>query len=412
MTSQDFKEFEKKLPESSGVYFFISKKDKKEEILYIGKATNLRDRVKSYFSKDIIFSRGPKILKMLDLSDDIKFKKTDSVLEALILENHLIKKHQPIYNTKEKDDKSYNFVVITDEDFPRILLVRGRDILNSNLKGDKLGFKIKESFGPFPSGSNIKEGLKLVRKIFPYRDKCIPNTIKPCFNRQIGLCPGVCTGEISKKEYGLIIKNINQFFKGQKKQILKDLEKQMNSFSKLKEFEKASVVKKRIFAINHIQDISLVKSSLYKERESGFRIESYDISHTAGSSVVASCVVVENGLPEKSDYKKFKIEVDSNNDLKSLEEVLKRRLKHKEWKLPDLFVVDGGLNQKKLFENILKENNLDIKVVSVVKDEKHNPKDILGIEGLEKYKEDILLSNSEAHRFAVAYHNKIRFSLK
>jgi excinuclease ABC subunit C len=411
MTSQDFKKIEKRLPETSGVYFFISKKDKKEEILYIGKATNLRDRVKSYFSKDIAFSRGPKILKMLEISDDIKFEKTDSVLEALLLENFLIKKHQPPYNTKEKDDKSYNFVVITDEDFPRVLLVRGRDILDSKLNGDKLGFKIKESFGPFPFGSNIKDGLKIIRKIFPFRDKCTPNTIKPCFNRQIGLCPGVCTGEISKKEYFLIIKNISQFFKGQKKQILKDLQKQMNDFSKLKEFEKASVIKKRIFAINHIQDVSMIKSQT-ASGDDDFMIESYDISHTSGASVVGVCVVVSNGFPDKSLYKKFKIKKDENNDLKCLEEILRRRLKHSEWKLPNLFVVDGGLNQKKLFENILKENGLDIRVVSVVKDEKHNPKDILGLEGLEKYKKDILLSNSEAHRFAVSYHNKIRFSLK
>ncbi len=411
MTSQDFKKIEKRLPETSGVYFFISKKEKKEEVLYIGKATNLRDRVKSYFSKDIAFSRGPKILKMLELSDDIKFEKTDSVLEALLLENHLIKKHQPPYNTKEKDDKSYNFVVITDEDFPRVLLVRGRDILDSKLNGDKLGFKIKESFGPFPFGSNIKDGLKIIRKIFPFRDRCTPNTIKPCFNRQIGLCPGVCTGEISKKEYFLIIKNISQFFKGQKKQILKDLQKQMNYFSKLKEFEKASVIKKRIFAINHIQDVSMIKSQT-ASGDDDFMIESYDISHTSGASVVGVCVVLSDGVPDKSLYKKFKIKKDENNDLKCLEEILRRRLKHSEWKLPNLFVVDGGLNQKKLFENILKENGLDIRVVSVLKDEKHNPKDILGLEGLEKYKKDILLSNSEAHRFAMSYHNKIRFSLK
>lgn len=131
MTSQDFKNLEKKLPESSGVYFFLHK----NQILYIGKATNLYDRVKSYFSKDIAYSRGPKILKMIDEADNIEFQITDSSLEALLLENYLIKKHQPIYNTKEKDDKSYQFVVITEEDFPRVLLVRGRDILVSGLKG-------------------------------------------------------------------------------------------------------------------------------------------------------------------------------------------------------------------------------------------------------------------------------------
>src|SRR3989338_3218417 len=224
----------KKLPTSPGVYFFLGSRKK---ILYIGKAGSLRDRVKSYFSKDIALSRSPAIQKMVQDACDISFQKTDSVLEAVILEADLIKKFKPKYNTQEKDDKSFNYVVITKEDFPRILLVRGKELFKNktiNLKSEILN--LKSVFGPFPQGGVLKEALKIIRKIFPFRDSCIPphkqhpNKLenvgmlfekngfgRPCFNRQIGLCPGVCTGEISKEEYAKTIRNIRLFFSGKKK---------------------------------------------------------------------------------------------------------------------------------------------------------------------------------------------------
>lgn len=128
MTSQEFKERVEKLPDEPGVYFFLGKN---KEILYIGKATSLRDRVRSYFGADVIQTRGRLIVDMVLLACDIDFTKTDSVLEALLLEANLIKTHQPKYNTKEKDNKSYNYVVFTHEDFPKILTVRGRTLLTA-----------------------------------------------------------------------------------------------------------------------------------------------------------------------------------------------------------------------------------------------------------------------------------------
>jgi excinuclease ABC subunit C len=409
VNSQDFKKIEKKLPNNPGVYFFMDGK----KILYIGKATNLKDRVKSYFANDLFKTRGPKIVKMLELSTRISFQKTDSVLEALILESHLIKKQQPQYNTKEKDDKSFSYVVITDEEFPRILILRGRDILVSNLREEKLDFSIKESFGPFTSGTSLKEALKIIRKIFPFRDKCLPsiNSLKKpkaCFNRQIGLCPGVCSGEISKGDYGKIVKNISRFFKGEKKIILKDFQKEMKSFSKNREFEKAGEIKKKIFALNHIQDIALIKN----ERDIGgddFKIESYDIAHISGSSVTGGLVVSSQGEFDKSQYRKFKIKNNPNNDdLKSLTEILERRLRHLDWPLPNLFVVDGGENQLKTFKTILNKHNIEIPVVSVVKNEKHKAREILGDKEFVKNENDIYKINEETHRFTLNYHRKLR----
>ena len=417
MLNTDIKKIISGLPDAPGVYQFKRGKN----ILYIGKATSLKDRVRSYFNKDIVETRSPLVSKMLQEFDKIDFIQTDSVLEALVLEAHLIKKFQPEANIKEKDNKSFNFVVITKEDFPRVLVVRGRELLNSHFTKDR-EFEISYSFGPFPNGSQLKEAMKIVRKLFPFRDKCIPASElkptqkpKPCFNRQIGLCPGVCSGEVTKEQYAEQIKNIILFFEGNKKVLIKNLEKQMKAFAKAKEFENADKTKKTIFTLNHIQDISLIKEDV-KTGEAGsnaFRIESYDIAHMSGQNVVGVMTVVEDGELKLSDYRKFKIKDNPGvNDTKALSEVLSRRLAHIEWRFPDLIVVDGGVAQKNIIEKILKENHTDIPVVSVVKDERHKPKEILGDKKWLKYERQILLSNAEAHRYGIAFHKQLRGKIK
>lgn len=390
----------KKLPSTSGVYFFLGKNRK---ILYIGRATSLKDRVKSYFSADLRETRGPQILEMVTKATSLDFRKTDSVLEAIILEVDLIKKFQPYYNTKEKDDKSFNCVVITKEDFPRVLIVRKKDL-------DPAG--VSAWFGPFPNGGQLKEALKLVRRIFPFRDnKCQPNQGKPCFNRQIGLCPGVCTGEISEKDYANVIANIKLFFTGKKTVIFKNLEKEMKSLAKAMHFERAQEIKKTLFTLKHIQDVGLVKLSVEAPKDgSTFRIEAYDVAHISGTDVVGVMVVVENGSPKKSDYRKFKIRGGfGNNDVASLREVLERRLSHSEWPLPSVFVADGGLAQKNVIEDELSKRNISIPVVAVTKNAQHRPEKILGDDNLIKVQEGaILLANAEAHRFSIAFHRARR----
>jgi excinuclease ABC subunit C len=424
----------KKLPDSPGVYFFMGARRK---ILYIGKATSLQDRVKSYFAQDVIATRGAHIVDMVFRATDIDFIKTDSVLEALILEANLIKRHQPYYNTKEKDDKSFNYIVITKEDFPRVLTVRGKDLLENFPEKD-----IRYVFGPYPNGTLLREGMKIIRKIFPFRDKCLPtegifdrghlrrrcplwtvDSAMPCFNRQIGLCPGVCTGEISKKDYAVIINHVKLFFEGKKNTLLRKLENEMKYHAKLQEFEKAHEIKKTIFALTHIQDLSLIKAeesspdSVIKTKEgiipvpqSLFRIEAYDVAHTSGQNVVGVMVVFEDHHIKKSDYRLFKIKrTKGTNDTAGLREILDRRLNHAEWQFPNLIVVDGNEVQKKVAETILKERGFDISVIAVVKNERHKPDHVLGDEKLrEKYKKEILLVNSEAHRFAIKYHRKLR----
>jgi len=169
---------------------------KNKKVLYIGKATSLRDRLRSYFAPDIAEVRSRLIANMIVAAHSIDWRQTDSVLEALILEANLIKTYKPKANTDSKDDKSWNYVVITKEDFPQVLLVRGRALQQgvTLLRDSKV--TPWKTFGPFPHGLQLQEALNLIRKIFPYRDsKCKPEQGRPCFNRQIGLCPGVCTAK-------------------------------------------------------------------------------------------------------------------------------------------------------------------------------------------------------------------------
>ncbi len=398
----------KRLPDAPGVYFFKRGK----HILYIGKATSLKDRVRSYFSSDLLKTRSQLIADMAELSDTLDFQKTDSVLEALLLEAELIKKHQPKYNTKEKDNKSFNFVVITKEDFPQILVVRGRDLEHKKASGE---LKIKSQFGPFSNGQSLKEALKIIRKIFPYRDyKCKAGSGKPCFNYQIGLCPGTCINTISKSDYGRIIRHITLFFQGKKSELVRTLKKEMKDLGKELRFEEAAKIKRQIFALEHIRDVSLIKDDF---RNSGggspsmkpFRIEAYDVAHTQGTNTTGVMVVVEDGISKKSDYRMFKIRRQGINDVASLEEILTRRLGHPEWPLPDLIVVDGGIAQLNKAQLVLDKNNLNIDLVAVVKDERHKPREILGKKvPATHHQKAILLANSEAHRFTLKYHRKKR----
>lgn len=424
MTKKELLKF--KLPDSPGVYFFF----KGKEILYIGKATSLKDRVKSYFGKDLIATRGSFILDMVFKADKIKYEITDSVLEALILEANLIKKFQPKYNTREKDDRSFNYIVITKEKLPKVLIVRGQTL--QKLKNSSR-FTLKGSdttqnssifcAGPFTNGSQLKEALKIIRRIFPFLDDKSKNYVE--FYQQINLAPDLN----NRKMYLQNIRNIKLFFEGKKKKVLKNLEKEMKEYAKSREFEKAGEIKRQIFAIKHINDVALLKGESYTypnffslrtaEPNSSlekisisktFRIEAYDIAHMGGKNMVGVMTVVENGEMAKHEYKKFKIRTQIGaNDTGALKEVLERRLAHTEWLYPELIVVDGGVAQLNAARKVLAKLGLNIRLVSVLKDERHRPKNILGDKEMHfKYEKEILLANAEAHRFAIAYHKKMR----
>lgn len=391
------------LSQKPGVYFFIGENN---EILYVGKATSLRSRTRSYFNSKLMETRGPLIVKMVEDAVTIETKETDSVLEALLLESNLIKKHQPPYNSREKDNKSHNYVVVTEEILPRVFVVRGRQLAIIQGRGEKL----KHIFGPFPQGHLLRTALSILRKIFPFYGKKGKGSYSHEFYKQLGLEPNGHSTE-EKSYYDQNIHYLTLFFQGKKATIIKNIKKRMMEYAGNLEFEKAHILKQQLDALLHIRDIALMKKDFDLGTDVKYtRIEAYDIAHHAGEAMVGVMVVHNGQEISSSDHRLFNIQSTKvANDTKALSEVLTRRLQHQNWPYPSLIVADGGIAQKRALEKVLRDHELSIPVVSVVKNEKHKPKGLLGRKDLiEKYKDTILALNAESHRFAIQAHKKKR----
>jgi len=405
------------LPKSPGVYAF-----KNKEILYIGKAANIRERVKNHFQqpayRDNLF---------INQVSKIGYIKTKSEIEALIFEANLIKKYQPKYNVVWRDDKNYFFVGMTNEDFPRIFLTHQPNPI-SNLQ-----FTIYNFAGPFVDGKALKQTLKILRKVFPHRScKTLPN--RPCLLYQLNRCPAPCLSKRKgiKNECQRNAKNLMKILQGKKTQVLKNLKKEMKEASKLQDFERAAKMRNQIEALEKIlanakifepqlpqsdwQRIQEILKGILKSKRGISRIEAYDVSNIQGQLATGSMVIFVNGLPDKNFYRKFKIKISGKpNDIVMLKEILARRLKHPEWPYPGLMLIDGGKAQLSAALNCKLQiaNCKLIKVVALAK-----KKNELFIEG---QKNPILLKTlpreifnlilqlrDEAHRFAISYHKKLR----
>ena len=392
------------VPESPGVYLM---RGERGQILYIGKAVNLKRRVASYFQK----AHDARLEKLTSEVRKIDYQKTDSVLEALILESALIKKHQPPYNVREKDDKSFLFVEFTREKFPRLMLMRGQETLGGT------------RFGPFVSPSGLREALKILRRIFPWSIHD-PAVIKkplsrPCFERQIGLCPGTCAGAISSRDYRKNVIKLKLFFRGKKKRIVRALESEMKEASRALEFEKAAQIKRQLFALRHIRDTAVVSRSpvfgswsASRRMEIGSsakRIEGYDVSNISGTSAVGSMVVFEGNAPKKSGYRKFRVKtVSGSNDIAMLREIISRRLTHAEWPRPDLMLIDGGLGQVRAAKTALAEKGFSIPIIGIAKGPERKKNEFIGAVPRWTSEKNLIAVRNEAHRFAVSYHRKLR----
>lgn len=398
------------LPDLPGIYLF--KKGRK--ILYIGKATSLRDRVRSYFDDDLIATRGPRVVDMVTIADRISHETTPTVLEALVREAALIRLHRPSANVEGKDDKTFLYAVITHEEIPRVLVLRGKDI-DFKTKSASDGQKLKAFCGPFPSGTQLREGLRLIRRIFPFFDTEKPigtkskhQAAKIEFNTQIKQYPRV----FSVKEYGRTIRHVMLFLSGRGKELRLTLEKEMRQAAKEERFEDASEARRELFALDHIQDVSLIKDERLedsREKQGSARIEAYDTAHLSGTNAIGVLTVVDAGVAIKSAYRTFRIRnMQKNDDIASLKEILSRRLAHTEWPLPQAIVVDGGTTHKKAAEAVLKDAGVSIPVVAVVKDERHRPREVIGAQRARVSEADTVLANSEAHRFSLAKHRAAR----
>ncbi len=441
-----------KLPKTPGVYIFFGKsKHRKKKILYIGKATSLQDRVKSYFVFSNFFLEEKKrekrpIEMMIDEVTDIKVYKTDTVLEALILESQLIKKFQPKYNALGKDDKSFSYIGLTKEDFPRYLILREKDV---NLE-QKIKFKMQSNkisflkfFGPYVSKKQAETALKILRKIFPFHSNS-QKTEKGCLDFELGRCPGPYAGAITKKDYMKNIRAISMILAGKKKSLVKKLEKEMRTYANHYEFEKAADLRDKLFSLKHILDVALITNdqnfqfyyfdkSRTKQAVSSFqakselqfsifkplRIEAYDISNIAGQYATGSMVVFKNNKPDKSQYRKFKIKtIKGINDVKMMKEVLKRRFQN-DWPKPNLILLDGGVGHFNMGKKVIDNLGLNIPIMAVAKgrvrknfrlisDKTLKSKISKGIIQILDNQKLIKQIMDEAHRLAVNYHRNLR----
>lgn len=440
----------KKLPAGPGIYLF---KNSANKPLYIGKALNLKNRIKSYTTTEDV-----RLKKMLSDAHKLEFIETNSDIEALILESQLIKKFRPPFNIVLKDDKQYAFVGFTEEKYPRIFIthqptkMQDVKIKNQNWKLEirnwKLNSALAEFVGPFTDIGALKITLRYLRRVFPYCT-CRQLHHNYCLNYHIGKCMGVCC--LKKpvesirypvlRDYKKNITAIKDILNGKRKSLVKNLEKEMKRSAKRGDLEKAIESKERLKKLKRvlenakiIQESSHTHISIYgydkhnnKKTENSLikimdlpktpvRIEGYDVSNIQGAHATGAMVTFVNGQPEKSFYRKFKIKTKQTpDDTAMLKEILERRFKHSEWPFPDLILIDGGRGQVNTAIKTLRKMAIKIPIIGISKNEHHlghqliipGRKTPLPLTKLHSVDKNLLLTiDSEAHRFAINYYRE------
>ncbi len=399
------------IPNSPGIYIF---KDEAGNILYIGKARSLKKRVRSYF----VQPRSLKIEVMSSKVVSLDYIVTKSEIEARLREAELIRRYQPPYNTVFRDDKSFPLICISDEDFPIVWVTRMTCI--------KRKIIISHYFGPYPDAGILREALNSIRHIFGFRS-CFKIPKKACLYYRLGLCPAPCIGKISVQEYRDNINNIILFLEGKQVDLVDRLTASMHRLSDEKRFEEAAQIRNRIQALSRMSYGDLF--TLYDSYSEAFelkqilkldtrprRIDAFDVSNISGSAACASMVSFYDGMPDKSNYRRFRIKsVTGINDYKMLAEVVNRRYRrilNEKLPLPDLVIIDGGKGQLNTVRRELDNLGITLPVISIAKqnDEifvSHRQSPIrlksnsLALRLVQRIRD-------EAHRFALAYHHILR----
>lgn len=409
----------KNIPQSPGVYIF---KDKNNNVLYVGKAKNLRKRIKQYFNSSAL-----KIKKLLEVAENIETIETKNEIEAIFKESDLIKKLKPPFNQLLRDDSRYFYLVFTAETLPKIFITHQPE-----------KFKVQEIVGPFVEGSSLREILKIIRKEIPFCT-CKEKHLRSCLNAELGLCFGWCClkeAKITKEKIETYKQNIGlikKIFQSDLNSLKKLLLKRIKKFLKENKLEKANKLKQIFLAIEKLEtNQNLIKEdSLFLEHQQRKillqlkeilslktlprLIEAIDISHLAGKEKVGIITSFLDGIYQAHLLKKFKIKtILKPDDPRMIYEVLSRRLKHKEWGLPDLFLIDGGKIQFKMAQKAIKENNLDINVIALAKPKEElyfaEDKKIL----LKEYpfiRNFILALDKKTHQLVLKYHRRKRESV-
>ena len=344
------------IPKSPGVYIFWKQKTP----LYVGKAANLKKRISSYFKKH----SGWKTSQLRAETARLEFVVLKSEIEALIKEAELIKRWRPKYNILMRDDKSYTYIALTNDEFPRFYFAHQA----ANMKEDEgKRREVRSIIGPFVESGLVHQALKTLRQIFPY---CTCKRVHNgrCLNAQIGRDPGFCCEkgrvitDYERKAYQKNINAIALILSGKKRKLLKELTREMRASAKRQEFEKAAKLRDQVYGLESLaahrgvalskraetpyHKIERVLQDVFVTRDPLKRIEAYDIANIAGSDSAASMVVFYEGKPDKSQYRKFKIKtVAGANDVASIRETLIRRFAHEEWEYPSVVLIDGGKPQ-------------------------------------------------------------------
>ena len=402
------------LPDSPGIYKFY---DSKGKLLYVGKSVSVKKRVASYFQDKNL---GPKTSLLVKKINKVEYIKVFSEFEALLLEAEQIRTHKPFFNIESKDDKSPIYIKITGDPVPLVATVREEK--------PKKGIFLK---GPFPSGKETRQILRLIRRIFPYCHHKNPK--KPCLFVHLGLCPYPYADDLSKQKYLGTINRIKKLLSGKSKILIRQLSRQMTDFAKMQKFEQANELKKQIEKLQYItttyhspleflQRPTLVDDLTQARLEDlknvlslariPKRIECYDIANISGKLATGSMIVFTNGTADKSQYRKFKIKFTRKpDDYKMIREVLARRFKN-DWPVADLMVIDGGRGQLNAALSIVEKYHIKTFVISLAKrlEEIHSQNKVLPI-SLPKESPARQLTQAirdEAHRFAGAYHRHLR----
>ncbi|MBQ6486594.1 GIY-YIG nuclease family protein [Candidatus Saccharibacteria bacterium] len=417
--SDELKEKLKTLPSLPGVYFH---KNKDGEIIYVGKAAVLKNRVRQYFQNS---EKDPKTRALVSEIAMTDWTVVDTEMDALFLESEMIKRYKPKWNILLRDDKTVSYVRIDmRSDIPYVTTTRTPEDDHA------------EYIGPFYAKRTILEALRTLRRVFPYYIK--PYNGKKTLETDLGLTPGIEVGKTTPKEYKKDLRKLIRYLNGERKTLLVELEKSMKEAAKVGEFEKAAVLRNQLFGLQNLRkkivfsdkeflDISSDKAlsqlqKLLRLKKPPRRIEGYDISHQSGTDVVASMVVFINGVSDRAEYRKFKLKSQKNDDPSSMREVIERRLKHEEWDYPDLIILDGSTAQISAVHELLRLKRIPVigrdksgdhsknACVNLIVPEENNG---LTFKNYSLSPEDhisrlIARVDEEAHRFAITYHRLLK----
>ena len=402
-----------KLPASPGVYFH---KNAAGEIIYVGKAAVLKNRVRQYFQKSHKDVKTEALVREIFDTDWIV---VDTEMDALFLESEMIKRYMPKWNILLRDDKTVSYVRISMQDEVPYLSYT-RTPMDDGAK----------YVGPFYGKQAVEKAVRSLRRIFPYYVK--PYTGKKTLDTDLGLTPGIELGKCSPRDYKRNLRKLIRYLEGDRAKLLKELEKTMRDEAAQGNYELAAEARDQLFGLKELQkkivfsdkeflDISSDQALLQLQKLLSLakpprRIEGYDISHQSGENTVGSMVVFINGASARSEYRKFKVRSSKADDLKSLTEVITRRLRHEEWEYPDLIILDGGITQVNAILPLVEPHH--IPVIGRDKSGDHSKsagvkiyipgQEIVHIPSGSHIARLIARIDEEAHRFAITYHSLLK----